>query len=265
MHKEKEERTYEQSFNTDNMTRIIWLLKMEGGYGAHNSVKFYIGLMFFAIYFFLGFSYFISESYSWEQFFSDPVWIGASFMILLMIIPFVIYWRFQCPICFNKETQMVSFWEKKELLQSKWEDVQFREERLPGLSTSGAVYSIAFDMYGSKSKKHYTTFFAYEYEEKNIDFFMEGNPLPIPQEELDEIRRSNFEFGYKDIFVSNYKGIIDAGWLFPIAIFTVVFFFIPVMLITHTLNKYLPRRKLPAELLEACGYSEDYELYGKGV
>ena len=235
-------------------------------YGTTEGVKGYMGITFFMMYFFTGFFYFLllKDSTDIEDlYFALLTLLGIlGVCMVVFIIPNVFLWRFECPICFNKERQKIFFWEENELLQQEWKDVEFYVSRLPGFSTSGSTYSTAFDMYGSKTGKKYTTFIEYTHTSKSIANFMAGEPNQVSLREQEEIRRANLEFDFKDIFVFNYHLIPKGGWLFFIPLFTVVFFIIPINVIVYGLNKYLPRKNPPAELLEACGYDKDYKVYG---
>ena len=255
----------EDIFGAGNVTRItektlFMVSNRLAKYGTTEGVKVYMGVTFFTMYFFIGLSYFSYDDSIYNTIESLLILLGIC--MVGFIIPNVFLWRFECPICFNKERQKVFFWEENELLQQEWKDVEFYVSRLPGFSTSGSTYSTAFDMYGSKTGKKYTIFIGYTYTSKSIANFMAGEPNQVSLREQEEIRRANLEFDFKDIFVSNYKGVLSDGWLFPITTFTVIFFIIPINVIVYGLNKYLPRKNPPAELLEACGYDKDYKVYG---
>ena len=47
-----------------------------------------------------------------------------------------------------------------------------------------------------------------------------------------------------------------------ILVFTAIFFTIPIDFLMYGLNKILPRRKIPKELLDACGCEEGERVYG---
>ena len=52
-------------------------------------------------------------------------YIGVIVMIFFtsFIIPFIIIWRRELPICFNRNTRTVSYWIKGELAQVNWDEI----------------------------------------------------------------------------------------------------------------------------------------------
>jgi len=66
-------------------------------------------------------------------------------------------------------------------------------------------------------------------------------------------------------FITPFKSRHPLEWFVAIAFYELpvaIFFLFPTDLILYTLNKILPRRKIPKELLEACGCKEGERVYG---
>jgi len=238
--------------------------------GSQSEMKATLGLWIISVYMYLAFDLFVL-GHGWSEVdWSTPI------MWLIIYFPFVLFqiykWRREIPICFSRKKQKVFYWENNELLEVSWKNFEFYYAKHPGAGPSVSSYGDAFDLRGKKSKKIYKIFANYQGGYSGISRYMRGEGFLLTKKEKIDILRGNFRFGCKDAILSTYNDFLETQFnepLFPIVFFMAPVHFIlsilltlPTRVMVLVLNKILPRKKLPAELLEACGLDKDYKVYG---
>jgi len=232
-------------------------------------------------YFFMPVLVFLLICYSIAIYYSivimgNPIWNPTFINIVAISIPIlfflivVIPWRRDLPICINKKTGVVSVWTKGELAQiTKEELLLFRSEFRAGRSI---LRGAAFFLNGVVSKKRIKVLIIEEVDflwlEKLIYDFLDGKEITFDEYTLNKIKRGNFELSIKKLFVLRFIDSYYAfsKWekilLYPFYFLYSIFIGFPTDLLMYGLNKILPRRKIPKELLEACGCKDGEKVYG---
>jgi len=188
----------------------------------------------------------------------------ASLVIVPIYIGIIIMWRRELPLCFNKKTQKVSAWIDGELAEIEWERFHmFHTKIQDGAQATAKVF--LFTLFG-KSGKHYPMtiwdrlpagLYAYVH-----DFMNHKEPIIVENGKM-EIARGNFQFTFKELFVQRFTFRKEDNIFIRIfLVFTAIFFTLPIDFLMYGLNKILPRRNIPKELLEACGCDEGESVYG---
>lgn len=200
--------------------------------------------------------------------------------VFLLISSWIFYyWRTELPICFNRQTRLVSIWFKNQLVQTNWDEIEAHVKVLSAVSASGTPYREAILYYNAYVKeipysipipasfnwdKHEIegAYMIWEY----IRVFMEEGkdklpPLDPPRvkHELSSWKQAFSEFNPFPIIKPSSDTL---GWkLFNIVIFPFEFAFmfiaIPADLIYMGLDKILPRKKIPKSLRTACEANSD--------
>jgi len=189
----------------------------------------------------------------------------ASLVIIPFYIGIIIAWRRELPICFNKETQKVSAWIDGELAEIEWE----RFHMFPTKMNAGVQLIIdvwLFTLFGKSGKKYPMTIWddgspggLYVF----LHNFMNQKEPIITEYGKMEIARGNFQFTYKELFLQRFTFRKEENIFMRIfLVFSAVFFTLPIDFLMYGLNKVLPRREIPKELLEACGCEEGERVYG---
>jgi len=191
------------------------------------------------------------------------------FFLSLIAIPLFllqqIAWRRELPICFNKKTQKVSAWINGELAEIEWERFHMFQTKIQdGAQSTAEVW--LFTLFGKSGKKYPMTIW------DNLlpgglyalvhDFMNHKEPIITEYGKM-EIARGNFQFTYKELFLQRFKFRKEENIFMRIfLVFSAVFFTLPIDFLMYGLNKILPRREIPKELLEACGCEEGERVYG---
>ncbi len=198
-------------------------------------------------------------------------WGGGGMLIFIIFtLPFFIRWRRVLPVCFNRKTKKVSAWIKGELLQADWDTIEAHVKTLtigPRLGVlSVNLYPVkrrmgdrtpwSLPIAGTENQSmtpQEASYMIWEY----LRLFMEEGKqaIPIPDllnkakvSTLKEVWSENNPFPPKG---SDIIQVIIGLILLPIAIpFALVS--IPTDIIFIGLDKILPKRKPPKELLAAC-------------
>jgi len=189
----------------------------------------------------------------------------ASLIILPLYMLQQIAWRRELPICFNKKTQKVSAWINGELAEIEWERFHMFQTKIQdGAQSTAEVW--LFTLFGKSGKKYPMTIW------DNLlpgglyalvhDFMNHKEPIITEYGKM-EIARGNFQFTYKELFLQRFKFRKEENIFMRIfLVFSAVFFTLPIDFSMYGLNKILPRRKIPKELLEACWCEEGERVYG---
>ena len=259
------------AFTATKITKDTAFLTVQGfAYtGSQSEMKHTLGLWLIGWY--MGLAFEFSYATNWTE-----IDLLGSTAIMWMFSPFVIWhivkWRQEIPICFSRKKQKVFYWIDNELVQVSWKNFNFYFATHPGLSTSGLSYGDAFTLVGKKSHKHHKVFANYQGGYQGLNRFMSGDGFLLSKEEKIDILRGNFRFGCKDVFRAVLRPFTKTlfsrpfkfMYFFHVPLLLIVIFglILPTRLMVLVLNKILPRKKLPAELLEACGLDKDYKVYG---
>jgi len=187
-----------------------------------------------------------------------------SFWTIPLIFLVIISWRIELPICFNKKTQKVSTWIDGELAEIEWEKFfMFATTIYAGKMRTEVLL---FTLFGQNDKEYNMTIWD-EASPGGLYVFLHNfmnhkEPIIVENGKM-EIARGNFQFTYKELFVQRFTFRKEDNVFMRISlIFSAIFFTVPIDFLMYGLNKILPRRKIPKELLEACGLDKDYKVYG---
>jgi hypothetical protein len=229
-----------------------------GQYSTYSGIL--IGLEVF--YFFILFIYYTSSLEGGGSF------VSSMLFLLLIIIPIFILqqiaWRRELPICFNKKTQKVSAWIGGELTEIEWERFHmFHTKIQDGAQATAKVF--LFTLFGKSGKRYPMTIWdelpagLYAYVH---DFMNHKEPIIVENGKM-EIARGNFQFTFKELFIQRFTFRKEENIFMRIfLVFSAIFFTLPIDFLMYGLNKVLPRRKIPKELLDACGCEEGEGVYG---
>ena len=196
-------------------------------------------------------------------------WGGRFLVFIIFTIPFFILWRRVLPICFNRTTKTISSWHKGKLYQANWDTLEAFAKTMiivgPHVPYKQGV--VAINLYhkterldvpiaGTKhrSKTHQeASYMAWEY----IRLFMEEGKKSIPESEfLNIAKTSNLKKVWSENIPFPPKGSGTIVTIFYIILLPYIilgaFISIPTDLIYIGLDKILPKRQSPKELLVAC-------------
>jgi hypothetical protein len=185
-------------------------------------------------------------------------------IILLLYTLIIVTWRRELPICFNKKTQKVSAWIGGELAEIEWEKFHmFHTKIQDGAQATAKVF--LFTLFGKSGKRYPMTIWdelpagLYAYVH---DFMNHKEPIIVENGKM-EIARGNFQFTFKELFIQRFSFRKEENVFMRIfLVFSAIFFTLPIDFLMYGLNKVLPRRKIPKELLDACGCEEGERVYG---
>jgi len=215
-------------------------LILGGVYGVFEALYSFI-LMFLLFFYLEGLEFYIYD-----------------FLIVLSILV-IVMWRMISPICFNRKNKTVSYWHFGVLYQKKWEDIEFYYEVFS--SSKGSTTVLAFTLRGGNKIKFDKVLHLYGLSnfKKYLISYMENEDIEIDEELLRYIRLGNFEYKFSEIF----SNILPKKITFFMVVFSpLIVIGILLYYVMFILNKILPRRKIPKELLEACGCEENEKVYG---
>ncbi len=194
---------------------------------------------------------------------------GGMLIFIIFTLPFLIRWRRVLPVCFNRKTKKVSAWIKGELLQADWDTI---EAHVKTLTIGPRLGVLSVNLYPVKRRMGDRTpwslpiagterqsmtpqeasYMIWEY----LRLFMEEGKQAIPEPNpvmkkvsgIKAVLSDNNPFPLKDRDLGQK---IFNFILLPIATpFALVS--IPTDIIFIGLDKILPKRKPPKELLAAC-------------
>ena len=208
----------------------------------------------------------------------EELFIGVIAMIFStsFIIPFLIIWRRELPVCFNRNTRTVSYWVKGELAQVNWDEIEaYAQTKRSVTAGSGTLLKeqvIAFNVF-TQGSGHY------EPEEHNLTISAadsSGGEDPVAEAKgLWEYIRLYMNEGKGAMPETKITGAICSlkesikennplprpGDSVSEFIFNTIFLplslpFAFINIITDmvycVLDKILPKRRLPKPLREAC-------------
>lgn len=179
------------------------------------------------------------------------------YVLLALGVIVIFRWRRMLPICFNRETKMVSHWANGVFYQKKWEDVELRHVRI--VTGRGNIYLLAFELTGGRKIMFEKTFYLSSQNLKYITQYMDYEEPQLNNEAINEIKMANFEYKFSEVFLN----ILPTKMTFFIVFFSPLLIIeIPLYYTMFILNKILARRKTPKELLDACGCDKEDKVYG---
>jgi len=188
---------------------------------------------------------------------SKELFYNLIYVLLGLAIMIIFIWRSMLPICFNRETKMVTHWANGVLYQKKWEDVELRHTKI--ITGRGDIYLSVFELTGGRKIMFEKIFYLSTQNLEYITQYMNYEEPQLNDEEINEIKIANFEYKFSEIFLN----MLPKKITFFIVLFSPLLIVeIPLYYVMFILNKILPRRKIPKELLEACGCEEGERVYG---
>lgn len=181
------------------------------------------------------------------------------YILLGLVVMVIFIWRRMLPICFNRETKMVTHWANGTLYQKKWEDVELRHAIIA--TGRGNIDLSAFELTGGRKVMFEKTFYLSTQNLEYITQYMNYKEPQLDDKALNEIKMANFEYKFLEVFLN----LLPKKMTFFIILFSPLLIIeIPLYYTMFILNKILPRRKIPKELLDACACKEN-ETVGRAA
>jgi hypothetical protein len=230
-----------------------------GQYSTYSGTLLGLGIF----YLFSVFTFFILNLEDLEEKIFGMLFLSS--VTIPFYIGIIIAWRRELPVCFNKKTQKVSAWIDGELAEIEWE----RFHMFPTKMNAGVQLIIdvwLFTLFGKSGKKYPMSIWddgspggLYVFLH---NFMNHKEPIIVENGKM-EIARGNFQFTFKELFIQRFTFRKEENIFIRIfLVFSAIFFTLPIDFLMYGLNKVLPRREIPKELIEACGCEDGERVYG---
>jgi len=189
-------------------------------------------------------------------------------LISPVFIPAMILWRRELPLCVNRDKGMIYGYRGGKLYEASRDNLVSYVNTLVAPGSASSV--CRFELHEVNNKEKIYTFLVYgELDTKVlVDDFLEGKEIVLSHNDSQTIKRGNGELNFKELFHLRFLapfGRLSLVWkivYYPFYLLYAIFIGFPVDLLMYLLNKILPRREIPKELLEACGCEEGERVYG---